>query len=317
MPYLPISRLISLIVLLALLLSKSTAGAVTWREEGDVNVLPATAQPTTGYGCLTVITGGLSAKSDVDMYTIDIVTPALLSIDLQCTANGGPDIWLFDSNGIGVATNSTCAAGSKPIPSTFVTAVGTYYVAVASRGMEPYAGALPIWTSGGTGPRAPNGTGAAGAVTNWVDTGAVLTDTTYRIELVGTNFHNQMPAPMPDYNGDGLYDACDEIALDPYYRADDWRANLNRTAISVHRMLRSSPGYFARQDHPRQPPRVARRSASTSTRPARSSSWTARCPDISICTSSPTASPRISWHSVSRSSPVKTQSLSTVSRHLP
>ena len=214
-----ISRTTSLIVALALLLSALPASGFTWREADDALDLPATAQVTDGHGCLTVITGGLAAAQDVDMYKLEVVTPSVASIVLQCTATSGPDIWVFDVNGNGVAATSTCAAGGKQITSAFILTPGTYFVAVASSGMRPYADTNPIWAPGGAGERAPNGTGAAEAVTGWVDTGAVLTDTTYRIELARTvdgitaNFWYQRAAPVPDYNGDGRYDACDEVAL--------------------------------------------------------------------------------------------------------
>ena len=227
MPPLRISRLAQLIAPLILLLSASSAGAFTWREADDANALPVSAQVTTGHGCLTAITGGFDTSQDVDIYMLEVVTPMQLSIALLCTANNGPNIWLFDQNGFGVAASSTCAAGSKLILNTFVSTAGTYCVAVAHDGMEPHAGLEPIWTPGGAGERAPNGTGAAGAVTGWVDTGAVLTDSTYRIDLGGTDFQDQMPAPVADFNGDGRYDACDELALAYYYTADDWRTNLN------------------------------------------------------------------------------------------
>ena len=173
---------------LALLTTALPAAADPWAEAGDAGPLPASAQTTVGSAQLTVITGALGAPDDVDMYCIQVQTPATLVIELQCVIIQGPNIWLFDATGKGVAANSTCVGGGKRILSTFVSAAGKYYVAVAYNGVNPYAGASPIWVPANTGERAPDGSGAAGAVTAWIGTGQVGPINPYQINLTGTGF---------------------------------------------------------------------------------------------------------------------------------
>lgn len=215
------------VLVLLLSAARATAQVITWKEDGDAGSLPSAAQVTVGYSCLQAITGTFSANNDVDMYEIQIPDSAVLSISVQCTVNSDPDLWLFDQNGLGVAANATCAAGSETILDTFVASPGIYYIAIAADLMEPYADSDPIWASGTTGEHAADGTGSAGAVTGWVDSGAQVASSAYTITFAGVEFSDQQQAPEPDYNGDGLYDVCDEMALYNYWIDDDWRADLD------------------------------------------------------------------------------------------
>jgi hypothetical protein len=172
------------------------AGALaqTWNESGDAGALPGTAQSTVGAGSITAIAGNLDSPSDVDMYCIQVQAPATFSARLQCVVIQGPNLWLFDSMGKGVAANSICVGGDKRILSTFVSTSGKYYVAVSFNGVNPFAGADPIWVPANTGERAPDGAGAAGAVTSWQGSGQLQPLNPYQVLLTSVA---ACEAPVP------------------------------------------------------------------------------------------------------------------------
>jgi len=173
------------------------AGALaqTWNETGDAGPLPGTAQITVGTGALTTINGTLDSPSDVDMYCIQVQAPtASFLARLLCVVIQGPNNWLFDATGKGVAANSMCAAGDKRILGTFVLAPGKYYVAVSFDGVNPFSGADPIWVPANAGERAPDGAGAAGAVTSWQGSGNVQPINPYQILLSSVE---ACAAPVP------------------------------------------------------------------------------------------------------------------------
>jgi hypothetical protein len=169
--------------LMALLGFAAGAYAQAWNEAGDAGSLPATAQVTVGQGPLTAIHGALASDSDVDMYCIQVQAPTSLIVALQCVVIQGPNVWLFDATGKGVAANSMCVGGDKRILGTFVVAAGKYYVAVSYNGVNPFAGVDPIWVPANVGERAPDGPGAAGVVTSWQGMGQVQPLNPYDISL--------------------------------------------------------------------------------------------------------------------------------------
>jgi hypothetical protein len=172
---------------LVVLATATSVRAQVWNEAGDAGDLVGTAQITTGTGPLATINGALASASDVDLYCIKVpgVPPAGgLLVGLQCAAIQGPNVWLFDANGIGVFATSTCAFGYKAIlaPSSSL-APGTYYVAVAYGGVDPYSSGGPIWVPGFVPQRAPDGPGAASPLASWAGTGSVQPINPYVITL--------------------------------------------------------------------------------------------------------------------------------------
>lgn len=146
----------------------SAAWAQSWSETGDAGDLIGTAQSTVGNGGLMSISGFLESPGDADLYCVTVpseVPGGVLLFGLQCIVDGGPNIWLFDSTGMGVFANMTCTAGGKEIWSPL--APGTYYVGVAFRGIDPMSGPHTIWATSGFGQRAPDGAGAAGPLVGW------------------------------------------------------------------------------------------------------------------------------------------------------
>ena len=171
--------------ILLLALAHVPASAQAWNEVGDAGALPATAQVTVGAGALTTLAGNLDSPTDVDMYCVRVTDPAAFVACLQCLVIQGPNLWIFDSNGKGVAANTTCQAGCKNVTSGLVTLPGTYYVAVAYDQVYPYSGADVIWNPAYVPQRPPDGPGAAGVVTSWAGTPNVQPQNPYLISFSG------------------------------------------------------------------------------------------------------------------------------------
>ena len=161
------------------LAAATAARAQTWNEIGDAGDLPATAQTTIGTGPLTQINGNLASPTDVDMFCVTAGSGSYVC--LQCVLIQGPDLWIFDATGKGVAANSTCSGGCKLV--TAVLSPGTYYVAVSYDGIYPLSGSDPIWIPGNFPQRAPDGPGAAGVVTSWTGSPIVQPLNPYSITL--------------------------------------------------------------------------------------------------------------------------------------
>lgn len=201
LPSLPRSLTFAAALVLALT-AASGARAQIWTESGDAGDLVATAQSTIGSGVLTTINGALASPTDVDLYCIKMPTvpPAGLPIvQLQCVVINGPNVWLFDATGKGVATNATCAGANKTIVAPTVSlAPGTYYVAVSYSGLDPQSAGGAIWLPAILGQRAPDGPGAAGTLTGWAGTPLVQQINPYTITL---GFMNYCDAPTATLRG--------------------------------------------------------------------------------------------------------------------
>ena len=175
----------------------ATVRAQVWSEAGDAGDLPASAQTTVGEGALTTLIGSLASDVDVDMYCIQIVDEASFLARLQCAVMLGPSPYLFDSSGVGVATNETCSGGDKLISSAFVTTGGLYYLAVAFGGRAALAGADDIWLPAITTERAPDGPGAANPVDGWGGVPVVQPQNPYTVFLAGVEFCDS-PVPVDE-----------------------------------------------------------------------------------------------------------------------
>lgn len=155
------------IVLLALAAFAAPALAQVWNESGDAGDLPWTVQSPAGLYALNQINGSLQFDSDVDLYCIEVLNPALFSASLQCAVAADPSIWIFHFTGQGVTHNDVCAGGGKTIP-TGILGVGTFYVAVAPFGRQAASIGGDMWQNAlFTGPRAPDGPGAANNLSSW------------------------------------------------------------------------------------------------------------------------------------------------------
>lgn len=174
---------------LCLLAFAPRARAQVWNETGDAGDLVSNAQFTIGAGSLTTINGTLSSEADVDVYCVQVgPTPRALGlpvVSLQCVVNQGPNVWIFDANGLGVATNETCQGGTKLVTTTTLSpgAPATVYVAVSYYGLAPTSPGGAIWLPAIGGERAPDGPGAAGALNAWTGTGVIQPNNPYQVVL--------------------------------------------------------------------------------------------------------------------------------------
>ncbi len=174
----------------ALTLLAPAASAQTWSESPDAGNQIASAQTTLGTGPLTTITGTLVLVADEDLYCITITDPASFQASILCSVTSAPDLVLFDSTGVGVSQNDGCAGGGTTVTNAFVTTPGTHYLGVIAERVAALSGADSIWVEPPPAlvERAPDGAGAAGALTGWNVAGASLTDPNYTIQLSGTGF---------------------------------------------------------------------------------------------------------------------------------
>lgn len=184
----PLPRLAGTMLACACLaLFAAAAGAQTWAEVGDAGDVPATVQVPVGLYALNQITGTLSSPEDVDLYCIELLNPTVFSANLLCASHADPSIWIFRFTGQPVAHNDVCAFANKTIP-VGMFSIGTYYVAVGSQNRQPLAGVDPIWISGlFTGPRVPDGPGAAGNLTGWTGAGGFASGS-YTLNFQGASY---------------------------------------------------------------------------------------------------------------------------------
>ena len=183
--------LIRVVLSFALVLLAAPVSAQVWNEVGDAGQDIPFAQVTVGAGNLTQINGTLSDAYDVDIYCVQVGpavdVPGLPVFSLQCVVNQGPNIWVFDANGYGIAMNETCQGGGKILTTNLVpTNTVTLYVAVSYYGMEAMTGAAAIWQTGVFGEHAPDGPDFSAPLVGWLGMPVVQPINPYTI-TVGTS----------------------------------------------------------------------------------------------------------------------------------
>lgn len=178
----------------AVLLTFAPATAATWVESGDADNLPGAAQSTVGPGPLTSITGTLPTESDVDMFRISITDNATFTAAItSLTTFADADIWLFDANGFGISATNLVSAGVAKVTGANVPANGDYFLAISSDMAAAINPPGAMWLPAYHQDVAPNGPGAALAITSWV--GASVNNTTaYTVLLTGAEF-SSVPEP--------------------------------------------------------------------------------------------------------------------------
>jgi hypothetical protein len=182
----PSGRLTAALTLVALL-AASAAHAQIWVETGDAGDLVSSAQVTSGVGPLTQIQGLLASPTDVDVYCVRLTTPQpqyAAIVGLNCVVIQGPNVWLFDAAGNGIASNATCSGGSKQIvvPAGGLPA-GNYYVAVSFYDYDPQSVGGAMWLPGPPVWRTPDGPGASGTLTGWAGSPIVQPLNPYQVFL--------------------------------------------------------------------------------------------------------------------------------------
>ncbi len=193
----------------ALMACAGAAQAQVWTEIPDAPALPP-GQMTFGAGPLVDIVGALGGGSDVDMFCIEIFSPATFGAWTETAFAAGTlgpafasfdsQLWLFRADGTGVLFNDDSA-----VPGSFLSGIGpavpvplggpapvltpgTYFLAISEYDDDALGpGGLPIWLDAPfTTQRAPDGPGAPGPVLGWTASGNLGGD--YHIVLSGATF---------------------------------------------------------------------------------------------------------------------------------
>ncbi len=158
---------------------------------GDAGDSLATAGMFSGSGAINAIVGSTTntAGGDAaDVYKIQICDEAAFVADTRLVA-GDTQLFLFDSNGMGVVSNDDTIGLSARLDSTLVTANGVYYLGVTRYNVDAFdATPALIWTTQ-AGQAAPAAT--AGALAGWSAATAATSQGAYRVSLAGVCF----PAP--------------------------------------------------------------------------------------------------------------------------
>lgn len=215
-------KLLTVAVLVAAL--GQAASAQTWNKTGNPGNLPGTAQITTGVGPLTMITGTLTSTitgtertvaepSNPDLFKIYINDSSTnlfsaTTVGLPSTLYN-PELFLFDSNGLGVYFNNDASYYSRQstvAPATALTP-GLYYIGIGVFGAIPRSGTgastsandiFPDPVDGASvgfnGLYGPTGGGGGSALTRWAITSSDVETGSYTIGLTGATF---AAAPEP------------------------------------------------------------------------------------------------------------------------
>jgi len=177
--------------------------------DADAGDLPANAEPADGQtGALNVIRGAIGATSDTDMYLINVCDAAAFSATTVGGTTIDTQLFLFNLDGIGVAVNDDNPSGGlqSTLTSTFVQGNGQYLLAITGYNRDPVdaSGGLLWLNTPFNVERAPDGPGAANAVSGWTGTSGTGG---YAIALTGACFAG--PAgPICndiDFNNDGSF----------------------------------------------------------------------------------------------------------------
>jgi hypothetical protein len=157
-----------------------------YAENGDAGDLPATARTVLGSGSLAQIAGTLSADN-ADMYRIGICDFANFSATTVGGAGFNTQLFLFNSAGMPVEFNDDAAATTQStLTNQFVAANGDYYLAISASNRDPVSSSGAIWLDTPTTTlRAPDGPGAASAVSGWTGAGDPGATPAYTITLTG------------------------------------------------------------------------------------------------------------------------------------
>jgi len=122
-------------------------------ESGDAGGTIAGAQVVDGDGPpgspVTAIVGSLSGGNDVDIYGINISSPAVFSASTQGGAAFDTQLFLFHGNGVGISANDDTAASLQSLlpagnPLHTVLAPGSYFLAITGFDNDPLDGAANL-----------------------------------------------------------------------------------------------------------------------------------------------------------------------------
>jgi len=188
----------NVLVLCSIGLLSATAQGQIWAEVGDAPDFPVPGQITFGIGPLATITGTIASGTDADMYCIMVTDAAAFFASTAGTPGtlGDTQLFLFDLAGMGMNHNDDSTglrsriyaggpAAGVPAPIPVVAGV-MYGLAISGFDRDPVSAGGEIWFDTPFGDQtAPDGPGAAGALTGWAGASA---SGTYTISLGGATF---------------------------------------------------------------------------------------------------------------------------------
>ena len=193
--------------------ASAAARGPEWVEQGDAGAQLATAQPITGSGTLSKISGALTgfslegAGDFEDMFLVQVLTPSSFSLQTTDAGGGGASfdtqLWVFNVDGAGLLGNDNATpniAGTTTGSAIFqfandgsesgIFSPGFYFICISGAGNRPVGseGQLfffksPFEVSG------PDGPGGAGSLSGWAPEGATGE---YTIAISGSGF---VPGP--------------------------------------------------------------------------------------------------------------------------
>ncbi len=214
-----------------------TADAVGWYERVDAGEDPHTTQACIGEGPLPRV-GGVLVGADVDLYTIDICTPALFSASTEGRAEFDTQPFLFRQDGTGVEFNDDSPGQiglQSTLTSEFVVGAGRYVLGISQFNRKPLdEQGLAMWVDEpGRAVRIPDGPGAGGRLSSWASP-SLGPGGHYEIVLQGACFIPQSqlcPADLDNGTGTGVPDGAVEISDLLFflgaYEAGDTHADLD------------------------------------------------------------------------------------------
>lgn len=166
------------------LLCAGVGQAAAIAEVGDAGDLPGTAQVVVGLTGSDTLSGTIGSASNVDMFAI-FLTGAAFGATTTGGTLGDAQLFLFNSAGIGVASNDDGGTGLHAALSLAAPTPGLYYLALSAFDNDPNNASGLIFPSTPFATQfGPTGPGGAFAVTGWSGGGGTGT---YNIELRGVS----------------------------------------------------------------------------------------------------------------------------------
>jgi hypothetical protein len=216
-------RAATVAALCALLLALAAPIAFAVPEVDDAGDLPLTAQEPGPAGPLTSIEGAISSSGDRDMYKVCLNGGGTFSATTVRGANFDTQLFLFDSQGLGVYANDDTGGLQSLLPADHLLtpqAAGVYYLAITPFNWDPQSDTGPIFPTGNV--VGPTDSDGALPITAW-SADDQLPGGGYTIVLNGTRSCVDTTPPTVDLRTppDGAEYARGDVVLADYDCADE------------------------------------------------------------------------------------------------
>jgi hypothetical protein len=161
---------------------------------------------------LTTISGNFE-PARATIHQIQICDEAAFSASVVGSTTVDTQMFLFNADGTGVAMNDDVVGGTgaqSALSSNFVTANGTYYLAIVQYDRDPVSSICndaAMWLDTPfRSERAPDGPGATGTLAGWISTPVTPSSGPYTITLTGACVPGTVVACDDiDFNNDGVF----------------------------------------------------------------------------------------------------------------